>query len=1766
VGIGDATLAGISTGPGDNLVGSALIPIDPRLGPLADNGGPTLTMALLADSPARGAGSLAFATATDQRGLPRTVGGEIDLGAYQSQSVASPLVVSTDPGPVVDPPVNHVRLTFNHSMNPSSLTTGQFSLSGPGGSIALTSVTAVPSTDNQQFDVSFASQSHPGDYALLIAPSVSDSHGTTFGSPVTVRFIVYGLTGCVLKVNSTADTANPTDPYLTLREAIAIVNSPTLPAGLSPQILGQISGTLHAHGSDTIVFDHTSITGPITLGGTQLELSLPSTTAWVRIDGGSGITLDANQVSRLFQVDLLARVTLDHLTLTHGNTHGPVPSSGFGGAIFNVGNLTVTNSTLTANSTAGQGGGIYNIGTLAVNQSTGSANVALEGGVVFNTYAGTATVSGCTLSSNTAAGTILFADGGALDNAGMMTVTRCTITGNSVTGRYGYGGGIYNFPLATLTITDSTLSSNTASPSGLGGGLSSDGTLTVNRCTFSSNVTSSAPRFGGGQGGGLDIDSGTATVSNSTLGANSADSGGGIYIASGGTLTVTNSTITDNSAAHAGGGVFSGGSLLLQNTLVAGNHSSVPSSGPDINGAVNSASSSNLVGYADRTLTGISDGPGGNLIGSAANPIDPRLGPLANNGGPTRTYALLADSPARGAGSLAFATTTDQRGQPRIVSGQIDIGAYQSQTAVGGPQIVVSDPNGRVNPPVNHVRLTFNHPMNPSSLTTSQFTLSGPGGSIAVTAVSAVPSTNNEQFDVSFASQTHPGDYTLVVSASLRDTSGNSLGSAFTDRFGIFSQTPAILTVNSRADTADPSDPYLTLREAIAIVNSPTLPDLSPQIRAQICGILHLGGVDTIVFDTTQMTGPINLTGTPIELSLPSSTARVVIDGGRGVTLDGHNNGTGFQVDSGVQATFDHLTISHTAPYRGSAGAINNSGTLTVTNSTLSGNSGFQGGAIDNQGTLTLANSTLQGNTADYLGGGLSNEGTLTVSNSTFSGNSCPLGGGIANSGTATITNCTLSGNSAPLGFGGGIDTFLGTLSLQNTIVAGNHSADLVSGPDIYGAVSTSNSSNNLVGIGDSNLTGISNGTAGNLIGTSLAPIDPRLGPLANNGGPTRTHALLADSPARGAGSLAYATATDQRGQPRTVGGEIDLGAYQSQTVAAPRVVVSDPCGVIDPPVNHVRFTFNHPMDPTSVTPAQFTLTGPGGSIAVTGVSAVTASNNQQFDVSFASQTSPGDYTLVVSATVRDSHGTSLGSHFTDRFIVYGLTGCVLTVNSTADTANPSDPWLTLREAIAIVNSPTLPTNLSSQILAQISGSLHAHGSDAIVFDTAHVTGPITLSGTQLELSLPGKTARVRIDGGSGVTVDGNNASRVFQVDFGVQAIFAHLTITHGSVSNSDTGAGILNNGMLTVSNSTFSGNSANDVGGAVFNAATLTVSNSTLSGNSASSGGGIENAGTLTLTNSTLAGNTVAYTGGGIDNEGTVTVSNCTISGNSAGAQGGGINQYDPTLHFVLQNTIVGGNQSGGGTDTGPDISAALDSSSSYNLVGIGDASLSGIGNGTNHNQIGSTASPLDPRLAPLGVYGGPTQTMPLLAGSPALDTGDPSQAGTPDQRGVVRSGGVNIGAFQASASAFVVTAPGSVTAGTPFTVTVAAYDSFHQLAVGYTGTATLGSSDPQAVLAGPHTFTLRDGGSFTFTGVILTTTGLQTISADDGTLHGSAAVTVVAGNAPGTGGGSAGGQTGVAISPTGTTPSADPGDLVFLLRDRDHSEQNEDPIAQRF
>jgi hypothetical protein len=193
-------------------------------------------------------------------------------------------------------------------------------------------------------------------------------------------------------------------------------------------------------------------------------------------------------------------------------------------------------------------------------------------------------------------------------------------------------------------------------------------------------------------------------------------------------------------------------------------------------------------------------------------------------------------------------------------------------------------------------------------------------------------------------------------------------------------------------------------------------------------------------------------------------------------------------------------------------GILSDSGTLTITNSTISGNSaGFDGGGIYNRARLNIINSTISGNMAAADGGGIYNDVSLSelnITNSTIFGNTGVAdGGGIYNASDSgnnsgvTIINGTISGNSTN-GDGGGIRNIKSNaVSSKNTIVALNTAAF---GPDVSGPLTSQGF--NLIG---NNKDATITSTTGDQIGTPGSPINPMLGPLQDNGGPTFTRALL---------------------------------------------------------------------------------------------------------------------------------------------------------------------------------------------------------------------------------------------------------------------------------------------------------------------------------------------------------------------------------------------------------------------------------------------------------------------------------------------------------------------------------------------------------------------------------------------------------------------------------------------------------------------------------
>jgi hypothetical protein len=455
----------------------------------------------------------------------------------------------------------------------------------------------------------------------------------------------------------------------------------------------------NAQNGDTITFN---LPKPSMIQLSSSSLSV-NRTVTIAGPGPASLTINGNGTFSDFVVGSSARVTMAGLTISGGGGTS-------GGGISNAGVLALTNCVISRNSVSGSGGGLsIGSGQVTISNCAITKNTAAAGGGI-DTSAATAILAS-TISLNTIASSIangggiqcdtganLFlqncqvtgnqatasadAFGGGISIDGPTSVVNCVITGNTATGSNGaaaLGGGIAIG--ATANIVDSTIMNNHAvggnSTSGAGGNASGggisqgNGNASLTDCTISDNGAmggNGATSSGAGQGGGIDyeIPGSSEVVSqiallNCTVTANQAESPGTFGVGLGSGVYINARTTT-----------------ILESSIIAGNVESGAADADFHNAQLTTIAFNNLIG--DGSGSNISNGTNGNQVGTNGSPIDPKLAPLANYGGPTPTYALLPGSPAIDAGGNGFVTTsTDQRGLPRVFGSSVDIGAFEFQ-------------------------------------------------------------------------------------------------------------------------------------------------------------------------------------------------------------------------------------------------------------------------------------------------------------------------------------------------------------------------------------------------------------------------------------------------------------------------------------------------------------------------------------------------------------------------------------------------------------------------------------------------------------------------------------------------------------------------------------------------------------------------------------------------------------------------------------------------------------------------------------------------------------------------------------------------------------------------------------------------------------------------------------------------------------------------------------------------------------------------------
>jgi parallel beta helix pectate lyase-like protein len=507
------------------------------------------------------------------------------------------------------------------------------------------------------------------------------------------------------------------DGKCSLMEAVANANDdaatyPDCPAGNG-------ADTILLPGNSTIVFSSSktkplgptvslNITSAITIQGNGSVLTRKNSKAGITLleVWTSGDLIISNVSIEGFNNTALSNRAGGKLNVIESTMTGNTQKAS-GGAIQNGGDLTIERCTLSGNTSAA--GAIFNTGNATIKNTIITNNAGTEYGGAITNYYGHLTITNSTISGNKVKSPKYSANGGAIFNiAGYLGIFDSSITENTVTG----GGGLNKSPYqvgwafggaidgsGTIAIRNSTISDNKAigAPGrpALGGAIICGCSLTIENSTISGNVAMGGAK-GGRAGAGAIWTSGIVSITNSTISGNSAVGSKGAASYAGGLmnyhyLTIDSSTITGNTASTQGGGIWNvetggivGGpsstQLDLNRSVIAGNEAA---SGPELFNyqrlfTTVTADNHNLFGTnSDPGVSGFTPGAS-DIIPAAGVMIGDILAPLADNGGPTLTHALVPGSPAIDAAPVdADCPATDQRGVARPQGAMCDIGAFE---------------------------------------------------------------------------------------------------------------------------------------------------------------------------------------------------------------------------------------------------------------------------------------------------------------------------------------------------------------------------------------------------------------------------------------------------------------------------------------------------------------------------------------------------------------------------------------------------------------------------------------------------------------------------------------------------------------------------------------------------------------------------------------------------------------------------------------------------------------------------------------------------------------------------------------------------------------------------------------------------------------------------------------------------------------------------------------------------------------------------------
>lgn len=699
----------------------------------------------------------------------------------------------------------------------------------------------------------------------------------------------------------------------------------------------------------------------------------------------------------------------------------------------------------------------------------------------------------------------------------------------------GAGGGAFYVDQSTLSLNNVELADNGVI-AGHGGAIYiNNGTLNISNSTVASSTSNN-------NGGAINSENSSVNIANSTISGNTSAQSG-VLFQSGGTLNILSSTIslnTSNSPNSGGGLIALFANVTVQNSIISGNHSPGTYRELRIQSSTFTSGGNNMIG----------DAVGDSNVGQAVTwqPTDirevpHRLGPLQLNGGQTRTHLPAFNYPGLDKGCSSLPMFPDQRGSQRVVdhasvanagctnptfSEGADIGAVELQTI---PEIYTTAATD-----ILRTTATLNGIGTPNGVAmTGYFRYSSTNGTCSDTFGTRAPT-----FDgVELGSNSAPISFSVGVAGLTANTTYYYCAIAETASGTVYGAVQEFTTPVNAVIIVDTSDDDAgmnqctsaggdcSLRGAIAIAaDGDTIQFESPATLKEIAApaaTINLASAISINADITiNGTGPQNLTinggGIPSgeRVFRITNTADVTINNlrisnGGGNGTDVPNFGGALLVEGGALSLNNVEVTDSYASNGGGAVAVLLGGTLNVTRSLIFSNFAGEGAAIHSStGTVNISNSTISNNIGlppVEAGGGaiFAGGGTLTVSNSTITGNrantSVRAGGVTSNANATTITSSIISGNSG--------NAYPELYVMNGSITSG--------GFNMFGNDA-----------GDSANTGI----AMVYQSTDILDAPNTLGPLDNNGGPTRTHMPTAGFPGLDKG-CAFGLSSDQRGQAR---------------------------------------------------------------------------------------------------------------------------------------------------------------------------------------------------------------------------------------------------------------------------------------------------------------------------------------------------------------------------------------------------------------------------------------------------------------------------------------------------------------------------------------------------------------------------------------------------------------------------------------------------------